>query len=110
MESSLKFVEEEKRNEYRLLVGNREGKISLVRLTARGGINNRISTMELKDIGRERVNWIRLPWGRANWQVVVKTVMNNRISQSAENFVSTSGNSSFTRMILHHVFNSLLNS
>jgi hypothetical protein len=37
MESSLKFVEDEKRNEYRLLVGNREGNISLVRLTARGG-------------------------------------------------------------------------
>jgi hypothetical protein len=36
--------------------------------------------MELKDIDRESVNWIRLPWGRVNWQVVAITVMNNRIS------------------------------
>ena len=30
MYSSLKFIEEEKRNEYGLLVGNREGKVHLL--------------------------------------------------------------------------------
>ena len=32
--------------------------------------------MELQDIGRGRLNWILLPWGRVIRQAVVKVVMN----------------------------------
>jgi hypothetical protein len=42
--------------------------------------------MDLREIGREGVEWIQLAEGRDQWRVVVNTVMNHRVPQKARNF------------------------
>jgi len=41
----------------------------------------------LKEIGRQVVNWIRMPQNRLQWWVLVNTVMNLQIPWKGENFL-----------------------
>jgi hypothetical protein len=66
----------DKRNVNRILVGNPEGKRSLVRRRRRwvGDIK-----MDLREIGWDGMNWIDLAQYRDQWKALVNTVMNLRV-------------------------------
>jgi hypothetical protein len=66
----------EKRNVYRLLVGELEGKRPLGR-PRRGRIDN--TKMGLLEIGLSVVDWIGLAQDRYRWRAVVNSVMNLRV-------------------------------
>jgi hypothetical protein len=66
----------EKRNSYRLLVGNPEGKRPLGRPRRRCVDNIR---MDLVEIGRGCVDWICLAQDMYNWRALVNVVMNLRV-------------------------------
>jgi hypothetical protein len=55
------------------LVGRPDGKRSLGRPRRRWEDNIK---MDLRDIGIDWANWIRLVQGRVQWRAFVKTVMN----------------------------------
>jgi hypothetical protein len=63
----------EKRNMYRLLVGNPEGKRPLGRPRLRWVDNIRI---DLGEVGWGDVDWIGLAQGRNRWRVLVNLVLN----------------------------------
>jgi hypothetical protein len=63
----------EVRGVYRGLVGRPEGKRPLGRPRRRWKDNIKL---DLREIGIERANWIRLAQGRVQWRAFVKTVMN----------------------------------
>jgi hypothetical protein len=58
---------------YRVLVGRPEGKRPLGRHSHRWGDNIKI---DLREIGIDGVNWIRLAWDRVQWRVFVNKIMN----------------------------------
>jgi hypothetical protein len=62
-----------KRNAYRLLVGNPEGKRPLGRPRRRWVDNIK---MDLREIGRDGMDWIDLAQGRDQWWTLVNAVMN----------------------------------
>jgi hypothetical protein len=65
----------EGRNVYRVLVGKPKGKRPLGRPRCRwGGIK-----MDIRQIGREGVEWIHLAQDRDRWRAVVTAVMNLRV-------------------------------
>jgi hypothetical protein len=66
----------EKRNAYRILVGEPEGKNPSERPRCRwvDTIN-----MDLREIGRDGMDWIDLAQDRDQWRVLVNTVMNLRV-------------------------------
>jgi transposase len=66
----------EGRGVYRVLVGRPEGKRPLGR--PRRKRENNIK-MDLRDIGIDGANWVRLPQDRAQWRACVNTVMNLRV-------------------------------
>jgi hypothetical protein len=66
----------EGRGVYRVLVGRSEGKRPLGRPSLRWEDN--IKT-DLREIGIDGANWIRLAQGRIQWRVFVNTVMNLRV-------------------------------
>jgi hypothetical protein len=66
----------EKRNAYRILVGNPEGKRPLGRPRRRWVDNIK---MDLREIGWDGTNWIDLAQNRNKWKAVVNTVMNLRV-------------------------------
>jgi hypothetical protein len=66
---------EEVRKVYRVLVGKLEGKRPLGRPRLRWVDGIRV---DLKDIGWEDVDWIRLAQYRYRWRTVVNVVMNLR--------------------------------
>jgi hypothetical protein len=66
----------EKRNVYRLLVGNPEGKIPLG-IPRRRWINN--IKMNILEIGLDGVDWIGLAQDRYSWRALVNTVMHLRV-------------------------------
>jgi hypothetical protein len=66
----------EKRNAYRLLVGNPEGKRPLGRPIRRWVDNIR---MDLGEVGWGDVDWIDLAQDRNRWRVLVNSVMNPRV-------------------------------
>jgi hypothetical protein len=66
----------EKRNVYRLLVGEPEGKRPLVKLRRRLIDNIK---MDLLEIGLGVVDWIGLAQDRYRWRALVKSVMNIRV-------------------------------
>jgi hypothetical protein len=63
----------EGRRVYRVLVGRTEGKRPLGRPRRRWEDNIR---MDLREIGIDEVNWIRLARNRVQWWNFVNTVMN----------------------------------
>jgi hypothetical protein len=62
---------------YRILVGRPEGKKPLERHRRRWEDNIK---MDLREIGIDGANWIRLAQDRVQWQSFVSTVMNLRVS------------------------------
>jgi hypothetical protein len=63
----------EKRNAYRLLVGNPEGKRPLGRPRRRWVDNIKI---DLGEVGWGDVDWIGLAQGRNRWRALVNSVLN----------------------------------
>jgi hypothetical protein len=66
----------EKRNAYRILVGNPEGKRPVGRPRRRWEDNIR---MDLREIGWGGMDWIDVTQDRDQWRAPVNTVMNLRI-------------------------------
>jgi hypothetical protein len=66
----------EKRNEYRILVGNPEGKRPLGRPGRRWVDNIEIG---LREIGWDGGDWIDLAQDRDQWRVLVNALMNLRV-------------------------------
>jgi hypothetical protein len=66
----------EKRNVYRLLVGNPEGKRPLGRPRSRWIDNIK---MELSEIGLSVVDWMGLAQDRYRWRALVNSVMNLQV-------------------------------
>jgi hypothetical protein len=66
----------EKRNAYRILVGNPEGKRPRGRPKRRWVDNIK---MDLREIGWDGVDWIDLAQDRDNWRTLVRAVMNLRV-------------------------------
>jgi len=64
------------RNEYKILVGKREGKRRLGR-SRRRWENNII--MNLREICWEGVDWMQLAQDRDQWRALVKTVMSLQV-------------------------------
>jgi hypothetical protein len=65
----------EGRGVYRVLVGRSECKRPLGRPRHRWEDNNK---MDLRQIGIDEANWIRLAHGRVQWRAFVSTVMKFR--------------------------------
>jgi hypothetical protein len=65
-----------KRNAYRILVGNSEGKRPLGRPRRRWVHNIKL---DLREVGWDGMDWIDLAQDRDQWQAVVNTVMNFRV-------------------------------
>jgi hypothetical protein len=61
---------------YRILVGRPEGKRPLGRPRRRWEDNIKL---DLREIGIDEANWIRLVQDRVQWRALVKTVMNLRV-------------------------------
>jgi hypothetical protein len=66
----------EKRNAYRILVGNPEGRRPLGR-PRRRWVD--IIKMDLREIGWDGVDWVDLAQDRDQWRALVNTVMNLRV-------------------------------
>jgi hypothetical protein len=66
----------EKRNAYRLLVGNPEGKRPLGRPRSKWVDNIRI---DLGEVGWDDVDWISLANDRNRWRALVNSVLNLRV-------------------------------
>jgi hypothetical protein len=64
------------RGVHRVLVGRPEGKRQLGRPTRRWEDNIK---MDLREIGIDEANWIRLAQDRVQWRAYVNTVMNLRV-------------------------------
>jgi hypothetical protein len=66
----------EKRNAYRILVGNSEGKRPLGRPRCRWVENMK---MDLEEIGLDGLDWIDMAQDRNQYRALVNTVMNLRV-------------------------------
>jgi hypothetical protein len=66
----------EERGVYRVLVGRPEGKRPLERRRPRWDNNIK---MDIREIGIDGANWIRLAQDRFQWRAFVSTVMNFRV-------------------------------
>jgi hypothetical protein len=66
----------EGRSVYRVLFGRPEGKRPLARPRRRWKDNIK---MDLREIGMDGANWIRLAQDRVQWRAFVNTVMNLRV-------------------------------
>jgi hypothetical protein len=73
----------EKRNAYRLLVGNPEGKRPLGRPRRRWVVNIR---MDLGKVGCGDVDWIGLAQDRNRWRALVNSVLNLRFHEMLGNY------------------------
>jgi hypothetical protein len=65
-----------KKNAYRILMRKREGKRQLRRSVRRWMDNTK---MNLREIGRDGMDWIDLTQDRDQWRALVNTVMNLRV-------------------------------
>jgi hypothetical protein len=75
----------EKRNVYRILVGNPEGNIPLGRPRRRWVDNIK---MDLRETGWNGVDWIYMAPDRVQWRALVNTVLNLRVRKNAGKFLS----------------------
>jgi hypothetical protein len=75
-----------RRGVYRFLVGKPEGKRQLGRLRRRWKDNIK---MDLQDVGRGGMDWIKLAQDRDRWRALVNTVMNLRVPYNAGNFLTS---------------------
>jgi hypothetical protein len=73
----------EKRNVYRLLVGNPEGKRPLGRPRRRWTNNIK---MDLLEIGLNVVDWIGVAQDRCSWSALVNSVLNFRVPIMPRNY------------------------
>jgi hypothetical protein len=89
----------EKRNAYRILVGNPEGKRPLGR-PRRGWVDN--IKIDLREIGWDGGDWIELAQDRDQWRALVKAVMNLRVPYNAGKFLSGCTIGSFSRSAQLH--------
>jgi hypothetical protein len=89
---------EEMRNVYKIMVGKSEGEKRLLkRPWCRWNDNIRINLhiwednirRNLSEIGWEGVVWIRLAQDRNQWQALVNTVANFKVSQKVGNFLTS---------------------
>jgi hypothetical protein len=78
------------------LVGEPEGKRPLGRLRRR--LEDNIK-MDLREIGIDGSNWIRLAQDRVQWRALVKTVMNLRVPLRKK---ASRVTINFSKNILHH--------
>jgi hypothetical protein len=67
---------EEKRNAYRILVETPEGK-RLLGSSRHRWVDN--IKMDLREIGRDGMDWIDLAQDRDQWRALVRAVMNFRV-------------------------------
>jgi hypothetical protein len=74
-----------KRNAYRVLVRKPEGKIPLGRPRRRYVDKNK---MDLRERGWSGMDWIDLAQYQDRWKAFVNTVMNFRVPENAEKFLS----------------------
>jgi len=58
--------------------------------------------VDIKEIGREDVDWIHLVQNTDQWRVLVKTVKNLRIPKKVWNFMISWMTISFSRRTLFH--------
>jgi len=56
--------------------------------------------MDLGKIGWEVVEWVHLAQNREQWRAIVSMVMNLRVPEKAENFLTNSVTVSFSRRTL----------
>jgi hypothetical protein len=90
---------EEKRNAYRILVGNPVGKRPLGRQRRRWVNNIKIDFIE---IGWYGVDWIDLAQDRDQRRAFVNTVINLRVSLNSRKFLSSGTIGSFLRRAQLH--------
>jgi hypothetical protein len=88
-----------RRNAYRILVGNPEGKRPLGRPRRRWVVNIKIV---VREIGWDGMDWIDLAQDRDQWRALVNTVMNLRVSKNAGKFLSCCTIDSFSRRAQLH--------
>jgi hypothetical protein len=67
----------EKRNAYRILMGNPDGKRPLGRPEKRRWVDN--IKMDLREIGWDGMDWIDLAQDKDQWRALVNAVMNLRV-------------------------------
>jgi hypothetical protein len=84
----------EKRNAYRILVGEPEGKRPLGRPRHRRVDNIKL---DLSEIGWDGMDWIDLGQNRDQWRALVNTVMNLRVAENAGKFLSSCTIGGFSR-------------
>ena len=89
----------EERGAYKVLVGKPEGKRPLGRPRRRWVDNIRTG---LQEVGCGYVDWIGLAQDRDGWRKLVNAVMNLRVPQNAENFLTSCKPVSFSRRTSHH--------
>jgi hypothetical protein len=88
------------RGVYRVLVGRPEGKRPVERPRRRWEDNIKI---DLREIGIDGANWIRLAQDRVQWRAFVSTVMNLRVSMKEAGYcLKAECLSAFQKNILHH--------
>ena len=76
----------EGRGVHRVLVGKPEGRIPLGRPRRRWEDN--IKT-DVQEVGGGCADWMELAQNRERWRALVSTVMNFRVPQNAENFLTS---------------------
>jgi hypothetical protein len=89
----------EKRNAYRILVENPEGKRPLGRPRCRWVFNIK---MDLREIEWAGMDWIDLAKDRDQWRALVNAVMNLRVPQNAGKFLSSCTIGGFSRRARLH--------
>jgi hypothetical protein len=87
----------EKRNAYRILVGNPQGKRPVGRPRRRWVDNIKV---DLREIGWDGMNWIDLAQDQCG--ALLNTVMNLRVPENAGKFLSSCTIGGFSRRAQHH--------